>query len=547
MHNLTTALKAAAGNAGEETNPNAWDLSKGESAYESSDVWDIETLVIRDNFSVVSQEATPRAMFFKSDGTKMYIAGNSGDDVNEYNLTNGWRVSDASYSQTFSVASQENNIRGIFFKPDGTKMYVTGTQGDDVNEYNLSTAWDVSTASYSQVFSVSTNSPQPNDIFFKSDGTKMYIADSDTTDKVVEYDLSTAWDVSTASYSQYFSVNDQETAIRGLYFRSTGTEMFILGNTKQVHKYSLSTAWDVSTASYNGVDKIVNAGGESSFGALYFKDDGTKLFILGENHDQVDEFSLGEKKFSVTSQETAPTGLAFKSDGTKMFVVGTSGDDINEYNLTTAWDVFTASYSQNFSVSSQTTAPEGVRFKSDGTVMYVGGAATDKIFQYTLTTAWDVSTASYASKSFTVTTQEGSMRGFEITNDGAKLYVVGNGSNDVHEYDLSTAWDISTASFTGNQMSPAGRPRGIFFKSDGTKMYVASSASSVGALSQYDLSTAWDVSTASEVYVFGGTAATGGLQAEPRPHDIFFKPDGTRYYTISQDDDAVYQFDIPSS
>ena len=71
MHNLTTALKAAAGNAGEETNPNAWDLSKGESAYESSDVWDIETLVIRDNFSVVSQEATPRAMFFKSDGTKI--------------------------------------------------------------------------------------------------------------------------------------------------------------------------------------------------------------------------------------------------------------------------------------------------------------------------------------------------------------------------------------------------------------------------------------------------------------------------------------------
>jgi len=54
----------------------------------------------------------------------------------------------------FSVAAQETNPSGMFFKPDGTKMYVIGFTGDDVNEYDLSTAWDITTASYLQNFSV---------------------------------------------------------------------------------------------------------------------------------------------------------------------------------------------------------------------------------------------------------------------------------------------------------------------------------------------------------------------------------------------------------
>ena len=38
---------------------------------------------------------------------------------------------------TYSVIAQENAPRGITFNTDGTKMFITGTQGDDVNEYTL--------------------------------------------------------------------------------------------------------------------------------------------------------------------------------------------------------------------------------------------------------------------------------------------------------------------------------------------------------------------------------------------------------------------------
>jgi hypothetical protein len=33
--------------------------------------------------------------------------------------------------------------------------------------------------------------------------------------------------------------------------------------------------------------------------------------------------------FSVSAQETSPQGIAFNTDGTKMFIVGFNGDDVN--------------------------------------------------------------------------------------------------------------------------------------------------------------------------------------------------------------------------
>ena len=146
---------------------------------DSSKPWDISAAEFTGKpvnfFYVLSEETGPRDVFFKPDGTKMYVIGTVGDDVNEYNLSTAWDVSTASYVQNFSVAAQDTDPQSIFFKPDGTKMYVVGFGGQDVNEYSLSTAWDVSTASYVQNFSLSAQDSNLYGLFFKSDGTKMYV------------------------------------------------------------------------------------------------------------------------------------------------------------------------------------------------------------------------------------------------------------------------------------------------------------------------------------------------------------------------------------
>jgi hypothetical protein len=118
----------------------------------------------------------------------MYICGSTGDDVNEYDLSTAWDISTASYLQNFSVSAQETVPTDLFFKPDGLKMYICGLTGDDVNEYDLSTAWDISTASYLQNFSVAAQDTDPYGLFFKPDGLKMYILGV-VGDAVYEYDL----------------------------------------------------------------------------------------------------------------------------------------------------------------------------------------------------------------------------------------------------------------------------------------------------------------------------------------------------------------------
>jgi len=591
----------------------------------SVNAWDVSTAVYGQNFSVSGQDGSPRGISFKPDGTKMYIVGYSGEDVNEYNLGTAWDVSTAVYGQNFSVTGQDDTPAGIFFKPDGLKMYIVGDSGNDVNEYNLSTAWDISTSVYSQNFSVSGQDTNPAGIFFKPDGLKMYIAGANGNN-VNEYNLSTAWDISTSVYNQNFSVSSQESYPLGVSFKPDGTKMYIFGETgDDVNEYNVGTAWDISTSVY--VQNFSVAGQDSSPSGIFFKPDGLKMYIVGRSSDKVHEYGMGSfvsstgyaasitnsggqidsafwtdinsmttdeisgagavhyavstdnhttwsvikngsgvrpivrnnsgtwqynsavdlvgwdissasflQNFSVSAQEATPNGLFFKPDGTKMYVIGYSGDDVNEYNLSTAWDISTSVYGQNFSVAGEDNQPKSIFFKPDGLKMYVIGGNGRRVHEYNLSTAWDVSTASNT-QNFSVYSQESEPNGLFFKPDGTKMYISGYSGDDVNEYNVSTAWDISTASFLQN-FSVASQetvPNGIFFKPDGTKMYVI--GYSGDAVYEYNLSTAWNVSTS--VYLQNFSVAA----QESNPANIFFKPDGLKMYLIGFSGGGVQEYD----
>lgn len=76
--------------------------------------------------------------------------------------------------------------------------------------------------------------------FFKDDGTKLYFADG-TNELVVEYDLSTAWDVSTATFNQSLDVPVSLQEGRGIYFRPNGNNFYLNENTLSIYQYNLST------------------------------------------------------------------------------------------------------------------------------------------------------------------------------------------------------------------------------------------------------------------------------------------------------------------
>ena len=150
---------------------------------------DIDSWVFKSDFSVGSQENNPKAVDFKSDGTKMFVTGATGDDVNEYNLSTAWDITTATYSQNFSVSGDgATSPQGMQFKPDGTKFFLACINSDRVYEYSLSTAWDVSTASANDTFDVSLQLAQPEGLFFKSDGTRFYVI-GQSKDRIYQYNI----------------------------------------------------------------------------------------------------------------------------------------------------------------------------------------------------------------------------------------------------------------------------------------------------------------------------------------------------------------------
>jgi len=292
--------------------------------------------------------------------------------------------------------------------PTAAKWQYTFT-GDILTTYDLENAY------YDNVrFNTSGQLQDASGFFFKSDGTKLYVIDLQGDEKVYQYSLSTAWDVSTASYdTAFFDVSGQTFGPTAIFLKDDGTKMYVLGSDETVYQYSLFTAWDVSTASYDTV------------------------------------------LFDVSGQEPSATHMFFKDDGTKMYVVGSSNDTVYQYSLSTGWDLNTASYDTvSFDVGGQDSFCRAVWFKDDGTKMYVLGFTTKAIYQYSLSTAWNVGTASYDTVFLYLIGDAFSPSSLSFKSDGAQMYVLA-GADTIYQY--TTATGISLTLPASVQNSPSER------------------------------------------------------------------------------------------
>lgn len=512
--------------------------------------WDLSAAVWNGgSLNAASVVLNPDDMFFKPDGTKMYVLESSVNTVYAYDLSTAWDLTTATDNgEAFNLtAGNIASSDGITFKSDGTKMYVV--DGYYFAEYTLSTAWDVSTASHQFDVSDSANTSNKSSIQFKSDGTKYYVFDG--SKDLAQYTASTTWSVNSASTNYdtkvSLSANVGTTSAR-FHFIDGNTLLVSDGGNDVIHKYTLSTAWDLSTLSHA---QTLSTAPETSSTGVSSDSTGSKIYFVGSGRDKAVQYNLATAKDLTTTsvadwlpnnslfvgdKEINPRSIFFKPDGTKLYVTGNTNDSVHEYTLSTAWDVNTASFNQSFSVAAQEANPYGIFFHPDGDKMYIHGRGYDGIHQYNLSTAWDISTASFSQQTSTSAQDTLTLEIF-FKPDGTKMYLCGLTSGYIYEYTLSTAWDISTLSysqFLNVSSLAAGGPYGIAFKDDGTKMYVTSSL-----IYEYDLSTAWDISTATYNSVNFSVS-----NQETSPYGIYFKDNGKRFYITGIDNDAVFQYEI---
>ena len=527
----------------------------------------------------MSLDTNPTGVTFSSDGTKMYVVAISADIVRQYTLTTPWDVSTASYDGvTIGVGGQDTAPFDLAFSSDGMRMFITGSQHDRIYQYSLTVPWDLDTASYDLVFfNLPAASDSPRGLAFSSDGMRMYVAD-DGLDFVCQFPLTVAWDLSTATATGMVEhdVSDEETNPTGVTFSSDGTRMYVVGIiSDSVWQYSLTTPWDIASiiidttdANYVAPVEFDVSDQDTAPNGITFSSDGTRMYVIGNSSDSVWQYSLSTpwdissayKPFDVSGQETNPTGVTFSADGRRMYVIGANSDSVWQYSLDMAWDIASIqddSVPVEFDVSGQETMPRGVTFSSDGTRMYVIGTTFDRVRQYSLDMAWDISTATATGALvFSVSGQETFPTDVTFSSDGTRMYVVGTISDSVWQYSLDMAWDIASIiidTTDANYVAPVEfdvsdqdtDPRGVAFSSDGLRMYVVDANSD--SVWQYSLTTPWDISSIPDS---GDSDYVAPVEFDVSDEDtvptgVTFSPDGTRMYMLGGISDSVHQYDIP--
>jgi len=511
--------------------------------YDLSTAWDLSTSTYAHQSASMSPETSATSVRFNSDGTKMYVIGNQYNKIYQWDLSPAWSVSGKGYSNvdaslSTSTILSESSPRGLHILPDGSTIYVVGADSGAIYKLGLTNAGDIS-GGYS--YSVSTDrylyanddGMSANDFIpglnVSADGTKLYLING-ADDRLVQYSMGS----DSTPTSQYFTSTtnsggqiDTEswTDLNSL----TADETLNDGATYYAFSTDGRTTWKVqnssgdlrSIARLNSSTWQYNSSGLTSTG----------YDIANASYDNV--------TFSVASQETNPNSIIFNNDGTKLFLYGSTGDSVYEYHLSTAYDLSTMSYDSSLAISGEA-SPQSLNFSADGTNLYTLGRGTDTLYQYPLSTAFDLSTAGTRSSYYLGGFDTGPS-GIAFKSDGTKMYFVGYGSDNVVQFSLSTAWDITTAtsdSVTLSVSTQTGIPRDLRFRPDGTEFYI------IGSLSvfKYSLTTAWDLSTASY--------SSESFSVQPQDSSaegICFNSDGTKMYAVGYTNDNIYQYSTASS
>jgi outer membrane autotransporter protein len=237
-----------------------------------------------------------RGINFNPDGSIMYITrriDNENAFITQYSLSTPFDISTATKSSSTQLVGdgvpQMRLPHAIEFKSDGTKIFVTTNKDPtSVYQYKLTTPWDTSSLEYEIRFQVdldgSGNEDQVRALTFKPDGTRMFIGGRDLH-KIREYILSTPFDltsgVSVGSLSA--SLEDADNNMRNIQFNSDGTILYIGGNeNNNMNKYILSTPWDITTLSSTPTSYDLGSRFSNMRGFI-FAANFTKLFVTNDN------------------------------------------------------------------------------------------------------------------------------------------------------------------------------------------------------------------------------------------------------------------------
>ena len=235
------------------------------------------------------------------------------------------------------------------------------------------------------------------------------------------------------------------------------------------------------------------------------------------------------------------SGIYISPDGTKFFHVHEYSSNITyEANLSTAFDLSTMTSSDNFD------PPESyagdISFNADGTKLFILSSGANKLHEYTLSTPYDLSTRG----SVTSTTCSTTLYGFKFTNAGSTLFAQYYGSSTsitLYKWNVSSAYDTTVVGNSPDQTltltastigASAVANYGGDWSEDGTQFMHAGMSGSA-PLFTINFATAYDLSSTKTYNAVAHPGRVGALKV---------LDGGTRFAYGDETDQSFHMYNI---
>ena len=268
----------------------------------------------------------------------------------------------------FSIAAQETNPGAVIFADSGTKMYVVGTQNKKVQQYSVSSAYDLSSTITHVNEANLGHGNNPQDLWISADGTKLWTLDGGS-DQLRHYTFGTAWDITTLTGSTIRSFrNNVDTNPTGFRFSADGMKIIIVGSSQVgaagkdiIYSYDLSSAFDIAGIPVDsGNNAVAPATGDL-----------VRWDTFKNSQEMMDEITLVQ-------------AIEFSADGKTAHIACRDRHNIISFTLDTAYEISTLSFAGFSNTANEELSPTGIYLNQDENVALIVGLTDDNVVQYTV-------------------------------------------------------------------------------------------------------------------------------------------------------------------
>ncbi len=323
-------------------------------------------------------------------------------------------------NETFDDNSSRE-LKGIAFNEDGTKLFTSyqfvANPGDEeepthkLNEYNLSTPYDISTRTYAgndercELNSESDgsgngpSSARVMDIEFSNDGMKVFVVEGQINsnmdhDKVFRFDLTSPYDISTCFYvsettnldsmalqngsqagtrgSGEIAANKTKNRVQGIEFNETGTKLFLI---------------------FHGHGNFVASEGSGARPTRLLE------YKLSTPYDITDLSLVTTAGIELEDEVSNPQTMRFSANGKRIFIIdhqnSANGLEVHQVSLSNPYDTSSFTVDGRVRVAdldSNHVEPGGIAFSKSGLKMYVGDDGSHSIYEFDLVCPFNIIT-----------------------------------------------------------------------------------------------------------------------------------------------------------